>query len=443
MLYSYRVHSGFLKASQALEHRLPTSMVKRWLTSAPSTLADPASSSSSSRKNKPNKRLLVTGHSLGAACAVLTTLRLIRQDPDFFLADDETIRCHTQGYPLVGNTALTIRMQAFAHKFVHIINENDLVPRLLVMRNKPNELLTSAKSSLESAKKTAAKTVAAGIDYVQSTPLFKKVSGFFTSSKSDASPATSSLAAAATTTTVVAVNSPATNSVVKEHKNSSLQSSVNEQVVTAISCGIASGNRSPPLSAVPSPSVNNITVSSGSGSCIVDAELKRAALLSMGGGGGGGMQALDLDAAQDSHEIDVSEDPAACTTSSGGTVSFSSPSTTAPATSSFKATTTSLPPPPSPKKIVSTPFDCSGAFVFLNPAPSVVNFIATRRHDLPTEYSAGCTSAIRVKTILVTAPSEAFGALREAGGAATLGKAVADHALDRYLRNVCLLGFKK
>ena len=125
-LHRYRVHHGFNEAAAQVEHWLSSAAVESHL--------------------RRGKRVIFTGHSLGGAIAILTTLRHLRDIPEFAYATHgdtatgaeraSSIQCVTFGAPQVGDAALgrRVRSAGWEGQFLNVVHRGDIVPRLLTAR---------------------------------------------------------------------------------------------------------------------------------------------------------------------------------------------------------------------------------------------------------------------------------------------------------------------
>lgn len=126
-LWSYRLHRGFHNEELKLRMSLPTSYAADLVASG--------------------KRIIFCGHSLGGALASLVTLRHLSEDLPTFRGK---VSCITLGAPLIGNTALTHRIEqsGWTGLFTHLVYRSDIVPRLLTSRDAHKFAALALKSAV-------------------------------------------------------------------------------------------------------------------------------------------------------------------------------------------------------------------------------------------------------------------------------------------------------
>lgn len=110
-----RVHSGFYSRSKEYDSDLPLSDIVDLLVEG--------------------KRVVLTGHSLGGATAIVNTLRILSEQK-LGAEYHGALACITFGSPLLGDKALQkqVRDNGYARHFFTYVYETDIVPRLLLLQ---------------------------------------------------------------------------------------------------------------------------------------------------------------------------------------------------------------------------------------------------------------------------------------------------------------------
>ena len=110
-----RVHSGFYSRSQKYDSDLPLSHIVDLLVEG--------------------KRVVLTGHSLGGATAMVNTLRILTEQK-LGAEYHGALACITFGSPLLGDEALQkqVRDNGYSRHFFTYVYETDIVPRLLLLQ---------------------------------------------------------------------------------------------------------------------------------------------------------------------------------------------------------------------------------------------------------------------------------------------------------------------
>ena len=141
-IWEYKLHSGFHGEEVKLRGALPTAVCRDYVTAG--------------------YTLVLCGHSLGGALAILVTLRLLTDD---LAAFKNRIMCVTLGAPLVGNTALTRKVQrcGWTEYFHNLVYRSDIVPRLLCGRGLPGQVIGTVRNAVTTSVTT---TVSAAISVV-------------------------------------------------------------------------------------------------------------------------------------------------------------------------------------------------------------------------------------------------------------------------------------
>jgi hypothetical protein len=113
------VHAGFLKRAKAVDIQPLAELLK----------AD------------ARTRLILTGHSLSGAVAAVVTLRLLRES-NLMPEHLSRVKCITFGQPLIGDEDLlksVMKNQDEWRHFSAIVNEMDVVPRILMMKEEATQ----------------------------------------------------------------------------------------------------------------------------------------------------------------------------------------------------------------------------------------------------------------------------------------------------------------
>ena len=133
LLWGYKIHAGFYFENKKLKTAVPTGILQAFVLQG--------------------YRLVICGHSLGGALAMLTTLRLLTEDLSAFLGN---VQCITFGSPLVGDTNLSQRIErsGFKELFTHLVYRTDIVPRLLTERQAHIYAYESLKDTVAAKTKT-------------------------------------------------------------------------------------------------------------------------------------------------------------------------------------------------------------------------------------------------------------------------------------------------
>eukprot|EP00667_Euglena_gracilis_P000921 EG_transcript_921 len=123
--YGCNIHAGFLERADAVSLDEMKAFLRR------------------------GHRLLVCGHSLGGAIASLVTLRLLDSQGPSAVEPDCVwrVRCVTFGMPLVGCERLAAYVRNHRYQFHHCVCNGDVVPRLLVAKNKAQASFTETMMS--------------------------------------------------------------------------------------------------------------------------------------------------------------------------------------------------------------------------------------------------------------------------------------------------------
>jgi hypothetical protein len=153
-LWEYKVHAGFSEEEATLRRKIPTNVAKGFIAQG--------------------YQIVICGHSLGGALAALTTLRHLKDDLGTF---QDKILCVTLGAPLIGNSALTRRIQrsGWTKYFHHLVYRSDVVPRLLTGRKLPQEAVSFVKQSVVDAVSSAKDAV---LNVIRRAPIIgSKVGG--------------------------------------------------------------------------------------------------------------------------------------------------------------------------------------------------------------------------------------------------------------------------
>ena len=117
------VHQGFSETYDEVKDELKKTLLEHMI--APSPGADPATSSTT---------LYITGHSLGAALAVLAVFDILVREP--MRAQFTDVRCYIFGAPRVGNHVFVdsinamFKSRAQLTEFFVIANDDDIVPNI-------------------------------------------------------------------------------------------------------------------------------------------------------------------------------------------------------------------------------------------------------------------------------------------------------------------------
>lgn len=120
------VHQGFSETYDEVKDELKKTLLEHMI--APSPGADPAISTTSSTT------LYITGHSLGAALAVLAVFDILVREP--MRAQFTDVRCYIFGAPRVGNHVFVdsinamFKSRAQLTEFFVIANDDDIVPNI-------------------------------------------------------------------------------------------------------------------------------------------------------------------------------------------------------------------------------------------------------------------------------------------------------------------------
>lgn len=110
-----KIHKGFFDRCREYDRVLPLREIARWL--------------------EEGKHVVMTGHSLGGAIAMVNTLRLFEEETlDSQL--QKGLACITFASPLVGDKALqsNVNKKGYAKHFFTYVYETDIVPRILLLK---------------------------------------------------------------------------------------------------------------------------------------------------------------------------------------------------------------------------------------------------------------------------------------------------------------------
>jgi hypothetical protein len=137
-LWEYKVHSGFLNEEMKLRTELSTAALKVYI--------------------GLGFNIVVCGHSLGGALAVLTTLRLLSDD---LAAFQGRLSCVTIGAPWVGNSALTRKVQrcGWEKYFHHLVYRADIVPRVMCASAIPKEVVQQLQDHVSTTVQSVQSTL--------------------------------------------------------------------------------------------------------------------------------------------------------------------------------------------------------------------------------------------------------------------------------------------
>jgi hypothetical protein len=121
---------------------------------------------------KPETKLIITGHSLGAGLSIITALSLKLKYPM------ATIKCYTFGSPRAGNKSFSVLFNRLIPNCVRVVNNNDpvqLVPTALLYRHIGSPIILRDNKVVEKY-----------VDYVKqvSTTLWAYIKSVFTISLS-------------------------------------------------------------------------------------------------------------------------------------------------------------------------------------------------------------------------------------------------------------------
>ena len=110
-----KVHKGFYDRCKEYDEVLPLSEIAAWL--------------------KDGKQVVLTGHSLGGASAIVNTLRLFEEET-LDASYRDALACITFASPLVGDKALQshVHKHGYSRHFFTYVYETDIVPRILLLK---------------------------------------------------------------------------------------------------------------------------------------------------------------------------------------------------------------------------------------------------------------------------------------------------------------------